>query len=273
MPNVKFSDFPADPFANGYLVGLDGSNQNIKVDRNALALSLSQAMNLGSISGNLNLGTQVTGVLPMANGGTNATTPDDALTNVTNATIRPANSILQFDGTGWIIANPTDNPNIPILMSTSYSWEGLNPYYAFTPFLYNTIPYDTQKYGYSNYINPSLYPTINTPSPTDTSFTFSPTSYNCTYKIEIMGYFTNQGQNHFMQTYLLDGSNNVINLITSDHNSGPPIEKTYYGYCYYVPQPGNNTIKVAAFPENPFVTGSSSGNQYNRITITLVQKP
>ena len=135
MPNVKFSDFPIDAFANGYLVGLNGSNSNIKVDKTSLANSLSPLINIDLVN-------QVYDVLSIANGGTNASNADDALTNITSANTRITNTILQFTGTGWAISNPTENNNIPITSFYSAEWQGFNPFYSFTPYSFNVIPYD-----------------------------------------------------------------------------------------------------------------------------------
>lgn len=271
MPNVKFSDFPADPFANGYLVGLDGGNQNIKVEKTVLANALAPIMNLSSMGGQIDLTTQVSGVLPIGNGGTNATTADDALTNITSATTRSLNDILQFTGTGWAISSPCVNANIPIVAIASYSWLGINPYYSFAPSGTNIIPYDAPYFEYTTYTNSDYLPTVNYISPTETSFSFGSVAWYCFYKIEVQSHFTNQGSGNSMQVFVLDNSNSNISMVTNEHTAGGSHDKMYYGYCYFTPQPSSNTIKIAAVPNN-VCTGTSTQIGLNLLTISLVKR-
>lgn len=271
MPNVKFSDFPADPFANGYLVGLDLGNQNIKVEKTDLANALAPIMNLSSMGGQIDLTTQVSGVLPIGNGGTNAATADDALTNITSATTRSLNDILQFTGTGWAISSPCVNTNIPIVATASYAWIGINPYYSFAPSGTNIIPYDSTYFTYTTYTNSDYLPTKNNVAPNVTTFSFTSVAHNCFYKIEVQSHFTNQGSGHHMQVFVLDGSNNIIGMVTNEHTPGSSHDKMYYGYCYFTPQPGSDTIKIAAVPDN-VCTGTSTQLGLNLLTISLAKR-
>lgn len=274
MPNVKFSDFLSDSFLSAgtyYLVGLDPSNQNVKVSKTDLAFALSSLMNLGSIGGSLDLSGQTSGILDLAKGGTNATNADDALTNITSAATRSLNDILQFTGAGWQISSPCDNTNIPIVATASYAWTGINPYYTFTSLGTNIIPYDSDYFTYTTYTNSDYLPIVNYVSATVTTFSFTSASYNSIYKIEVQSHFTNQGTGHSMQVFVLDGSNNIIGMVTNEHTQGGAHDKMYYGYCYFMPQLGSDTIKISAVPNN-VCTGTNTQLGLNLLTISLAKR-
>ena len=67
MANVKFSQFNLETSlsATGFLVGYDGVN-NIRLTK----ASLESSLDLANLSGTIDLSTQVTGTLPILNGGT-----------------------------------------------------------------------------------------------------------------------------------------------------------------------------------------------------------
>ena len=80
----------------------EGPGINLTQTTNSVIIEVDPtSLNLANIPGQINLGTQVTGVLPIVNGGTGATTPLAARQNLT-----AAGSIVSMGGTSLVHATP-----------------------------------------------------------------------------------------------------------------------------------------------------------------------
>ena len=168
MANIKFSGFTsaASLTGTGELVGYDGVN-NIRLTKANLETSL----DLSNLSGSIDLTSQVTGTLPLANGGTGAATQPAILDNVTDAASQPVNDIIVASAAGAIFQNPSQHPNIPVQCITEMSWSGLvNPYFNFPNGVSTNIAFDSTQLNFST--STTVTPiTISLPSPTETLFT------------------------------------------------------------------------------------------------------
>lgn len=168
MANIKFSGFTsaASLTGTGELVGYDGVN-NIRLTKANLETSL----DLSNLSGSIDLTSQVTGVLPLTNGGTGASAQPAILDNVTDAASQPVDDIIVASAAGAIFQNPSQHPNIPVQCITEMSWSGsVNPYINFTNGSDVTIPFDSTQ---ANFSTSTTIPriAINFISPTETTFT------------------------------------------------------------------------------------------------------
>jgi hypothetical protein len=178
MANIKFSGFSAvAPVSTTLMVGVAGG-VNTKFVLGDIQLS--------DLGGAIDLGTQVSGVLPLTDGGTGASAQPAILDNVTNAASQPVNDIIVADVAGAVFLNPSQHPNVPVDVVTSLIWTGItNPYFNFTNGASVLIPFDTI------YVNRSTSSTqapnvINLTSPTDTTIVPQADGY---YKVSINLHF------------------------------------------------------------------------------------
>jgi len=147
MANIKFSGFTsaASLTGTGELVGYDGVN-NIRLTKANLETSL----DLSNLSGSVDLTSQVTGILPLTNGGTGASAQPAILDNVTDAASQPVNDIIVTSAAGAIFQNPSQHPNIPLQCILEMSWSGLvNPYFNFVNGVVTNIPFDSIQANFS----------------------------------------------------------------------------------------------------------------------------
>ncbi len=178
MANIKFSGFTAvPPVSTTLMVGVAGGiNTRFTV----------ADIQLSDLGGTIDLGTQVTGVLPLADGGTGASSQPAILDNVTDAASQSVNDIIVADAGGAVFQNPSQHPNIPVDVITTLLWTGVtNPYFNFSNGANVLIPYDTV------YVNTSTSSTqaanvINLTSPTETTITPQADGY---YKVSINLHF------------------------------------------------------------------------------------
>lgn len=183
MANIKFSGFTsaASLTGTGELVGYDGVN-NIRLTKANLETSL----DLSNLSGSIDLTSQVTGILPLTNGGTGASAQPAILDNVTDAASQPVNDIIVASAAGAVFQNPSQHPNIPVDVITHLIWTGtINPYFNFTNGLDVLVPFDTISVNRSTSSTqaPNI---INLTSPTNTTIVTAGTGY---YKVSINLHF------------------------------------------------------------------------------------
>lgn len=153
MANIKFSGFSAvAPVSTTLMVGVAGG-VNTKFVLGDIQLS--------DLGGAIDLGTQVTGVLPLADGGTGASAQPAILDNVTDAASQPVNDIIVAAAAGAVFQNPSQHPNIPIQDVVVAKWTNTtNPYFNFTngsviniPFDQNIVTINTDSAGGGTVIN------------------------------------------------------------------------------------------------------------------------
>lgn len=179
MANIKFSGFTPvlSPGPTVELVGISGG-ANIRTALSAIPLS--------SLGGNIDLASQVTGTLPLTNGGTGASAQPAILDNVTDAASQPVNDIIVAAAAGAVFQNPSQHPNIPVDVVTSLIWTGVtNPYFNFINGSNVLIPFDTI------YVNRSTSSTqapntVNLTSPTETTIVPQADGY---YKVSVNLHF------------------------------------------------------------------------------------
>lgn len=271
MANVKFSQFNLETSlsATGFLVGYDGVN-NTRLTK----ASLESSLDLANLSGTIDLSTQVTGTLPILNGGTGQTTAQAAIDSLTNVPASSNGDVLTSDGTNVSLQNPSNNPYVPVVAMTTCVWKNnTNPFFNFTPNTWVTVPFDTLAFSETTFTTNSLIPSTIFSSTTDTYFEFEVASYGKLYKIEVTLHFYDQTSNYDMKgAVFIRNTNTLYEMVIDDRSVESSDDKMWYGYTFFVPGAGQDEIqvKVNNSAAAPGAYPSLSDNGYIRVTISLI---
>ena len=135
MANLKFTGFSAvAPVSTTIMVGVAGG---VNTQWTVADLQLSD------LGGAVDLATQVSGVLPLAEGGTGSSAQPTILDNVTDAASASANQILSSDGANASWVDPTDLPQVPMQSILYAKWAGFTkPFFNFTNGSTVIVPFD-----------------------------------------------------------------------------------------------------------------------------------
>jgi hypothetical protein len=267
MANVKFSQFTEAGALSGtgFIVGYDGVN-NTRITKAELESSL----DLANTSGLIDLTSQVSGALPIANGGTGNITASTALNALSQSAVETDDKILTVDSGNAIFKNPSENAFIPTNVTFTAFWTGaVNPYFNLSNSINNIIPFDDAISVKSTSLSLN-FPTLNIVSPTD-SYIKIPTNLHGYWKITTIVYLYDVSGNLDITAGIINSLTSSIIAATIDTRAAEnPTDRAFYGVTIVNIDATNDEIKMYINPSANTPYPANGNNLRNAIILEYI---